>query len=88
MSHPNSPSQSPVVQVSGIPDGEPVFVLRATDPATESTVHAYAEKAGKLGLGPAEVAQLHDLAHEMGEYARAHTPIGSGLVAPFAPFVR
>ena len=75
--YPNSPSQSPDGQV---PDDEPMFMLRATDPATESTVHAYAEKAGKLGLAPAEVARLHDWAHEMGEYARAHTPVSLGLV--------
>jgi hypothetical protein len=57
---------------TSIHEDEPVFVVRAKDPAAAMTVRFWADLAERVGSDPALCARVRRYADEMEEYALEH----------------
>lgn len=69
-----------------IPDDEPVFLLRASDPVASETVRAWADFASRAGAESLLVLAVLDWADRMDDY-HAQKAARSGFISKAAPDV-
>jgi hypothetical protein len=60
------------VDIPGIPDDEPVFIIRGKDEAAPEAVHAYGDEATNIGASDEFVESVHKRAHEIHQWQLAN----------------
>lgn len=60
------------VQIPGVPDDEPVFILRGQDQLTPAAIHEYADLCRAAGADGAHVAGVRSAADAIGRWQREH----------------
>lgn len=59
--------------------GEPVFLLRATDPIAPAVIEEYAKRCDAAGCEPDHVVAAMDHAHRMRKWQRLNASLVKGL---------
>jgi hypothetical protein len=62
------------VTIPGVPDDEPIFILRAQDAASVGTLQHYAQLCSEWGSPPTHIDNAHRVTERFDEWQQAHGP--------------